>query len=703
MTSAKKIMTIILAACILVGCGLVAFAVAAPENNNVDVDDLVEKIHSMNLTDTFQNTDVSKIQGTVYYVDPAASLGNDGLGPSSALSTLDEVNQLNLQPGDAILFKNDGEWHGTLQISSSGSAEKPITIGNYGNGINRPAIHGDGVVGAAVFGSDVSYITVENLEVTNKSDQTKRLRGIYFNAVYENVSGLVVQNCYVHNVDSAPDVFEEERKYSDPHYCGGIMMMAGTADSPAMNVKFDDILIKNNKVDSCSLCGITVGSADLITLSTNINVIGNYVSHSYGDAILLFGVEGGLVEGNIADTNGTRNDFSHAYAGIWCFGSKDIVFQYNESFGFGTSLDGQAFDIDAYCDNITFQYNYSHDNYGGFMLIMDLGIDGRHTIRHNVSRNDGRCFIKMVLTLSNGGVQHQQVDVYNNTFYTTKPIESLFSFDGFGADRVYMNARNNIFCVESEIEPPVFSNSSLSSKILFSNNCWYGFNELLLPTDEPGRIVANPQFSNPSNKYAGMGGMDGFALLKDSPCLNAGTKIYDQLAADYWGNEVSDNCNIGAYMGTGVDVPDDVNLASKKTVSMSSVDGIAMAEKSLRAMLTDGLYSRAVSTMPADAKNNAEWIEIDLEDEYEISRVVLTSGENNSFFPVKFKICIGDGENWTTVVDQKSDIFAPDQNEYTFTFKATKGSKIRIEISEMRGDNSGSYAAALAEIEAYQE
>lgn len=136
---------------------------------------------------------------------------------------------------------------------------------------------------------------------------------------------------------------------------------------------------------------------------------------------------------------------------------------------------------------------------------------------------------------------------------------------------------------------------------------------------------------------------------------------------------------------------------------MSSVDGIAMAEKSLRAMLTDGLYSRAVSTMPADAKNNAEWIEIDLEDEYDISRVVLTSGENNSFFPVKFKICIGDGENWTTVVDQKSDIFAPDQNEYTFTFKATKGSKIRIEISEMREDNSGSYAVALAEIEAYQE
>ncbi len=703
MTKQVKIMTAVLVVCILLGCSVVAFAFTSGRNNEVDVDALVDKIHSLNLTDGFYNTDIASIQGTVYYVDPQADLGNDGLSASSPLSTLDEVNELKLNPGDAILFKNDGEWHGTLQISYSGTEGKPITVGNYGDGVNRPAIHGDGVVDTAVFGSDVSYITVENLEVTNESDQTKRLRGIYFNAVVENVSGLVVQNCYVHNVDSAPDVFEEERKYSDPHYCGGIMMMAGTADSPAMDVKFDDILIRNNKVDSCSLCGITVGSADIITLSTNIKVVGNYVSNCFGDAILLFGVDGGLVEGNIADSNGTRNNVSEAYAGIWCFGSQNIVFQYNESFGFGISQDGQGFDIDAYCDNITIQYNYSHDNYGGFLLIMDLGIDGRHTVRYNVSRNDGTSFITTSLCLSNGGVRHQQIDLYNNTYYTTKPIDCLFRFIGFGADRVYLSVRNNIFCVESDIKPPVFSNSGCSNKVVFENNCWYGFEESLLPTGEEGRIIADPLFSNPRNAYAGMDGMNGFELLEDSPCLNTGIEVPGKPTTDYWGNKTAENMNIGAYIGKAVEPPTDANLASGKAVTMSSVDGVAMAEKSLRAMLTDGVFGKEVSTKPVDSGENAEWVEIDLGKEYDISRVVLYSGENNVLFPEKFTISVGDGENWTKVVKQKKDLFDPDKNEYTFTFKATKGSKIRIDITQMRKTDAGSYAAALAEIEAYKE
>ncbi len=707
MTKKVKIITVVLAVCMFLGCGLIVLGLVAGKDREtkaeMDVEAMIDKIHSLNLTDDFYNTDISGISGNVYYVDAQAEPGNDGLSMENPLCSLEEVNQLKLKPGDAVLFQNDGEWHGSLQISYSGTAEKPILVGNYGDGINRPAIHGDGIVSAAVCGSDVSYITVENLEVTNESDQTKRLRGIYFNAVRQNVSGLVVQNCYVHDVDSQPDVFEEERKYSDPHFCGGIMMMAGTADSPEMDVKFDDILIRNNKVDSCSLCGITVGSGDLITLSTNIRVVGNYVSNCFGDAILLYGVDGGLVEGNIGDTNGTRNNLSYAYAGIWCFGSKNVTFQYNESFGFGTSQDGQGFDIDAYCDNITIQYNYSHDNYGGFLLIMDLGIDGRHTVRYNVSRNDGTSFITTTLALSNGGVRHQQVDIYQNTFYTTKPIDCLFRFFGFGADRVYMNARNNIFCVDSEIKPPVFSNSALSNRVVFGNNCWYGFEESLLPAGEAGRIVEDPMFSNPRNAYSGMEGMDGFQLLEDSPCLNAGTEIFGNATTDYWGNETSENHNIGAYMGKAVEPPTDANLASGKTVTMSSVDGIAMAEKSLRALLTDGVFDKAVSTMPAEAAGNPEWIEIDLGKESEISRVVLYAGQNNPLFPKEFTISIGDGESWNEVVSQSEDLFGPKQDVYTFTFQPVKGSRLRIDITQMRETGTGTYAAALSEVEAYKE
>ena len=49
--------------------------------------------------------------------------------------------------------------------------------------------------------------------------------------------------------------------------------------------------------------------------------------------------------------------------------------------------DGQAFDSDGFCRNTVFQYNYSHDNDGGFMLICGRENVGT-TIRYNISQND---------------------------------------------------------------------------------------------------------------------------------------------------------------------------------------------------------------------------------------------------------------------------------------------------------------------------
>jgi len=65
------------------------------------------------------------------------------------------------------------------------------------------------------------------------------------------------------------------------------------------------------------------------------------------------------------------------------------------SFTHGTA-DGEGFDSDYNSRNTLFQYNYSHDNEGGFMLICtpgkrnsaeNLGNIGT-IVRHNISRND---------------------------------------------------------------------------------------------------------------------------------------------------------------------------------------------------------------------------------------------------------------------------------------------------------------------------
>ena len=60
-----------------------------------------------------------------------------------------------------------------------------------------------------------------------------------------------------------------------------------------------------------------------------------------------------------------------ANAGIWCWNTQDVLFQYNESYGGPTyNQDGCSYDCDYNSAGTIFQYNYSHDTPMGFMLLM---------------------------------------------------------------------------------------------------------------------------------------------------------------------------------------------------------------------------------------------------------------------------------------------------------------------------------------------
>lgn len=56
--------------------------------------------------------------------------------PSTPWKSLDKMNEVfkSLQPGDSILFKRGETFYGSMLISKSGTSEKPIVIGSYGNG-----------------------------------------------------------------------------------------------------------------------------------------------------------------------------------------------------------------------------------------------------------------------------------------------------------------------------------------------------------------------------------------------------------------------------------------------------------------------------------------------------------------------------------------------------------------------------------------
>src|SRR5207244_7106275 len=91
-----------------------------------------------------------------------------------------------------------------------------------------------------------------------------------------------------------------------------------------------------------------------------------------GEAVHLWGVDGGVVQYCTASYNGSRNlaapDRGVAFSTYYC---NHILFQNNEAHHLQSRPGGDegGFDFDIFTTNSIMQFNYSHDNDGyGYML-----------------------------------------------------------------------------------------------------------------------------------------------------------------------------------------------------------------------------------------------------------------------------------------------------------------------------------------------
>ena len=82
----------------------------------------------------------------------------------------------------------------------------------------------------------------------------------------------------------------------------------------------------------------------------------------HGDGIVPIGCDSALVEYNLMRRCSRLLPLGEAAAG-----------QFNEVSDHKAPWDGQGFDSDFNCTNTLIQYNYSHDNEGGFILICHPG------------------------------------------------------------------------------------------------------------------------------------------------------------------------------------------------------------------------------------------------------------------------------------------------------------------------------------------
>lgn len=480
-----------------------------------------------------------------YYVD--SQNGNDSGDGSinNPWKSLEKVNSTTFEPGDKILFKAGSLFTGQLVLNGSGNETAPIVIDMYSEG-PKPAICANGLYREALLIQNVEYWEVNNLDLSNKGEETTQHRaGVRLCAtgtgeIYDHI---YLRNLYVHDVNGVQRKCDEEG-------CGIYIECVGRQ----IKTGFNDIKIENNHVAHIDRNGIAQYNQSP-NRSTNVTVRNNFLENIGGDGIKIWGTDGALVEYNTIRGGQLRS--GNASAGIWPFASTNVIMQYNEVSGLHGTLDGQAFDADFYTVNTVAQYNYSHDNDGGFMLFCSPGYsysDGT-VARYNISQNDGS---------PGGSIMHfggkaTNTVVYNNVFYVPEH-KTGFSFlkggswEGGGPE--CNSFYNNVFYIEGDLTK--FGYAGENS--VFSNNVFYGKHFYDEPEDA-FKITEDPQFVAAGGAGYGMETAQAYKLLPTSPLIGKGAVIDEAKLGNKEGYVPEDgmrkfdNFNTGKdFFGNNVDI-----------------------------------------------------------------------------------------------------------------------------------------------------
>ncbi len=337
---------------------------------------------------------------STYYVSNGGNDSNNGTSPSSPWRTSGAVSGHHFSAGDSVLFQGGQSFGGFELYGDGGSASNPVVISSYGSG--RANITPGTGRGAWVLNS--SGIKLENLNFYGSPGSTTSQDGIRIeNSGGGTMSGVTVDNCTVSGFAEA-----------------GINLGSDTGGDYLANITITNCNVYNN---------VEAGILSFSQAENNLGVYiaSNTVHDNYGDGtsvctgngIMLQGLNGSVVERNIAYNNGATG--GNGGVGIWAYQSNNVNFQYNESYSNKTERghDGDGFDFDADVSNSVMQYNYAFDNDGtGFQLNQwhDNNSFNNDTIRFNVAVNNGR-----LNNYSNIEVWGKVLNsyLYNNVIYTT--------------------------------------------------------------------------------------------------------------------------------------------------------------------------------------------------------------------------------------------------------------------------------------------
>jgi hypothetical protein len=465
---------------------------------------------------------------TVFAVDYHVNSrsGDDSFAGTSAEQpwrTLDRVNEHVFEPGNRILFHAGTRYTGQLKPQGSGAIldgeTRPIIIRQHGEG-PRPRIDGEGKFTDTLLLRNVEFWEVNDLEITNQGEEREPWRtGVrVVTDGFGKMRHIKLRNLFVHDVNG------DLRKSHEG--CGIYFESRGRSQS-----HFDGLIIENCHVIRTDRNGICQRNGSRAR-SLNVVIRGNLLEDIGGDGIKLWGSNGGVIEHNIV--RGGRMRCEDYAAGIWPFDCDDTLIQFNEVSGMQGTKDGQGFDSDYRCRRSVFQYNYSHDNEGGFMLICSPGNSYNEDtiIRYNISQNDGNNTARVFHF--GGGAKNTLV--HNNTIYVGAdqdlPLLLFTEWDGGNAEGTKFF--NNIFFVDGRVTYKWGD----SRDTVFSNNVFFGRHGEI--PDDPHALTNRPPLIKPGSGGDGLDTLDGYKLTGREGAW-PGQPVPDNGGRDFFGQPIPAN------------------------------------------------------------------------------------------------------------------------------------------------------------------
>ena len=374
--------------------------------------------------------------GRCYYVSSIHGDDTNEGTEDQPLKSLYAVNRLKLKPGDQVLLERDSVFEGQfLHLNVQGTKEHPIYIGAYGTG-EKPLIQTDGqgiwyqdygneldapthvyrgYVSSAVLLYDCEYLTVENLEISNKGGVFGETYSAPHKMNRTGVAGIAknrgtlheihLNNLYIHDIEG--NVYDKHMNN------GGIYFTCLKPDKEEKTgvARYENVSVRGCHLKRISRWGIAVGysykckefmraelSDELFEKygHHNIYIADNYVEEIGGDGITVMYTMKPLVEYNSGDSCALEmndryysepgNRGGKVAAGIWPWKCKDALLTYNEMRDMRLNQDSMAWDADS-GDGTLYQYNYSRLNEGGcVMFCLEEAI--HNEFRYNVSVDD---------------------------------------------------------------------------------------------------------------------------------------------------------------------------------------------------------------------------------------------------------------------------------------------------------------------------